>query len=219
MHRHLRLMFIAAAVLALASLAGPAAAAQQGTFSIGGNFGTGIYSNSDINDELEVSGYEEITSGWEYGGSLRYQVSPRIALDLEVNRMNPASTTEVSGNPDVELSTPGLAIPLNLYFLLSENDQYAFNLFAGAGMVTSSKFKAEQGGIEDEVDAESSFYGQLGVEAQWMLSPQFSLGARALGRMAKAELEADPGDPTFDVDYSGVAFGLGARLSFGGGGE
>jgi hypothetical protein len=219
MHRSLQVICtVAAALVVVAAGVAPSWSAVPGTFSIGGNLGTGIYSNDDLSDALGPD-VEEITSGWEYGGSLRYQVSPRVALDLEVNRMEPKSTTEDPGNPDVELSTPGLAIPFNLYFLLTENDDYAFNLFGGAGLVTSSKFKGEQEGnpVEIDLDAESSFYGQAGFEAQYLVSPQFAFSARVLGRIAKAEIEDS--DPTVRIDYSGVAFGLGARLSFGGGGE
>lgn len=202
----------AAAILALAVLTGPAGAATQGTWSLGANFGTGMYSNSELNDELGT-GVEEITSGWEFGGSLRYQVSPRLALDLEVNQMKPASTTEDPGNPDIELSTPALAIPVNAVYELSRNEKNAFNLFGGAGIVTGAKFRAEQGGPATELDAATSFYGQAGLEAQWMMSTQFSLGARAFGRMAKAEID----ETEIDADYSGFGFGLGARMSFGGG--
>jgi hypothetical protein len=221
MHRSLRLIRTAAAALvAVAAFAAPSWSAEKGTFSIGGNFGTGIYSNSDLNDALELQGVEEVSSGWEYGGSLRYQASPRLALDLEANLMNPKSTTEIPGESDLEVSTPGLAIPLSLYYTLTENDQYVFNLFGGAGLVTGVKGKQEGGGFADyESESGSGFYGHAGLEAQWMLSPQFSLGARALGRTAKADIEGDTPDDDFEIDYTGVAFGLGARLWFGGGGE
>lgn len=217
MNTQIRHGFTAAALVALAALAGPASAATQGTFSIGANFGTGMASNSDLNDALGPD-VEEVKSGWEMGGSLRYQVTPRLALDLEVNRMKPASTTESSGNPDVDLSTPGLAIPLNLYYTLTENETYAFNLFGGAGVVTGAKLHGEADGSDDlDIDGASSFYGQAGLESQWMLTRSFALSARALGRMAKSELEDT--DPAVDIDYSGFAFGIGARMSFGGGGE
>ena len=212
----LRLLGSAIALVVIAAGVTPASAATPGVFSLGANFGTGIYSNSDLNDGLETVDIEEVTSGWEYGGSLRYQMSPKVALDLEINMMNPSSTTEDPAG-EIETSTPAMAIPLNLYYQLSENDQYAFNLFGGAGILSGAKLKAEQGSVEDEIEAGSSFYGQAGLEAQWKLSQQFALSARALGRTAKATLEDT--DPELDVDYSGFAFGLGARVMFGGTGE
>jgi hypothetical protein len=221
MHRSLRLISPAAlALVAVAAFAAPSWSAEAGTFSIGGNFGTGIYSHSDLNDIIEAGGGEEVTSGWEYGGSLRYQASPRLALDLELNLMNPSATTEGDpGDPDIEISTPAMAIPLNLYFTLSENDQYRFNLFGGAGLLSGAKLRVEVDPDDEETEGASSFYGQAGLEAQWMLSPQFALGARVLGRTAKATTETEDGTVEYDLDYTGVAFGLGARLSFGGGGE
>ena len=219
MVRNLRFSAVAAvALLALAASFAPADAAQKGTFSLGANFGTGIYSNKELNDALGPD-VEELTSGWEMGGSLRYQVSPKLGLDLEFNRMKPAANTPDPGNPDFEVSTPGMAIPLSLYYQLSENDKYTFNVFGGAGMVTSTKVHVEQEGNPDEtnLNAAASFYGQAGLEAQWHLSRQFGLNARALGRMAKSEI--DDTDPAIDIDYGGFAFGLGARMSFGGGAQ
>jgi hypothetical protein len=212
MLRTIRPLLAASSALLVLALGFAPAEAAKGQFSIGGNFGTGIYSNSDINDILEVGGYEEVTSGWEYGGSLRYQVAEKLALDLEGNMIKGKSTTEDPPDEDVEISTSAVAIPLNLVYTLSANDSYVFNIFGGPGILASPKFKAEQGAAEDEVEGSSSFYGQAGLEAQWFVSPTFALSARALGRMAKSELE----DSDTDMDLGGVAFGLGARLFFGG---
>ena len=215
MHRHLhRMSFAAVALVALAGVA-PAMAAEQGTFSIGGTFGTGIYSNSKINDGLDP-GVDKVSSGWEYGGSLRYQASPRLALDLGATMMVPKSTTPATPD-DIVLSTPGTAVPLSLYYTVSENDQYRFNMFGGAGMVFGAKGKEEGGGSPAvESESASAFYGHGGVEAQWMVSPQFALGARVLGRTAKATVKGATPDDDLEIDYSGVAFGLGAQMMFGG---
>lgn len=215
MLRKLRPYLTAASALLVLAVGFAPAHAAKGQFSVGGNFGTGIYSNSDINDILSDGGYEEVTSGWEYGGSLRYQVAEKLALDLEANLIKGKSTTEDPPNEDIEVSTQGMAIPLNLVYTLSANDSYVFNIFGGPGILSSPKFKAEQGSVEDEVEGSSSFYGQAGLEAQWMVSPTFALSARALGRMAKSELE----DSSVDMDLGGVAFGIGARVFFGGSGE
>ena len=219
--QHLRRPVLAAAALvAAAALPFPAMAATPGVFSLGLNLGTGIYSNSDINDVLEANDFEEITGGWEYGGSLRYQVSPKIGLDLEVNRIDPSSTTDIPGEPEVEFSTPAMAVPLNLVYELSSNDTNVFNLFGGPGILTGAKFRAEQDPDEEESDAGTAFYGQIGLEALWKLSPTFALGARALGRTASTEIDDPDNDlDGFEMNYGGIAFGLGARVFFGGGGE
>ena len=206
-----RLLGITAALLLVSAL--PVSAATKGMWSLGANFGTGMYSNSDINEGRDEAGVDEVSSGWEYGGSLRYQVSPKMGLDLEVNRMTPKVTHEISGT-EFDESTPGMAIPVNLVYNLSENDKFSFNIFGGPGIVTGAKWRISDDTGDDELKGGTSFYGQAGLETQWMVAPTFALGARALGRTAKSELEAI--DPTADIDYSGFSFGLGARMFFGG---
>lgn len=215
MIRSLRLFaFAAVAALALSSLAAPAFA-QVGAVSLGGNFGVGFYSPSDINDALEAADFEKITSGLEFGGSIRYQFSEKAALDLEVNKLNPKSSTPDPGNPDIEYSLPALAIPLSLVYTLSENDQYRFNLVVGGGLLSSVKLRGEQGPTELETDGESGIMGQAGFETMWKLSPQFGLTARALGRIGSATV--DDSGTEYDVSYAGGTLGVGARVSFGGG--
>jgi hypothetical protein len=214
MLRKLRSLFMAASVLLAVAVAAAPASAAKGEFSIGGNVGVGFYSMGEINDALVEDDFEEISSGMEFGGSLRYQVSERAALDLEVNRLNPKSTTEDPGFPDIEFSAPALAIPLNLVYTLSENDQYRFNLIAGAGLLSGAKLRGVQGPVELESDSASGFLGQAGFETMWKLSPQFALTARALGRMGSASLD----DEDVDASYSGGVLGLGLRASFGGSG-
>jgi len=214
-----RVLILLPSLLAIAlASAGPAQAAK-GVWSLGGNFGTGIYSNSEINDDLDLIGIDKITSGWEYGGSLRYGISPKASIDAEFNSINGKSSTSDSPNPDIEASTTGMAVPLSLYYTLSENDDALFNLFIGAGPMFSTKYKLEQGSNSIEGKGKTTFYAHLGLEAQYKLSPTFALTARALGRLAKASDVEDKDDPsnTEDVDLSGAAFSLGARLYFGGG--
>jgi hypothetical protein len=206
-----RLLGITAALLLVSAL--PVSAATKGMWSLGANFGTGMYSNSDLNEGRDEAGVDEVSSGWEYGGSLRYQVSPKMGLDLEFNRMNPKVTHNFTGT-DIDESTPGMAIPVNLVYNISENDKFAFNIFGGPGMVTGAKYRLSDGTDDEEVSGGTSFYGQAGLETQWMVSPTFALGARALGRTAKSEIENS--DPTVNIDYSGFSFGLGARMFFGG---
>lgn len=217
MNRTLRPVLVAAACAALAFALASPAQAQKGTFSIGGNAGVGFYSMGDLNDALEANGFEKITSGWEFGGSLRYQVSEKAALDLEFNKLNPKSTTPDPGNPDIEYSVPALAIPLSLVYMLSENDQYRLNLLVGAGLLSGVKLHGEQGAVELETDSASGFIGQAGFETLWKLSPQFALSARALGRLGKATV--DDAGTDYDASFTGGTLGVGARVSFGGGGQ
>lgn len=214
--RPLRLFLVAlVATIAFPLLSAPAHAAK-GECSVGGNLGVGIYSMSAANDSLEAEGLEKISSGWEFGGSFRYQVSEKAALDIEVSALNPKSTTTESGFPDIVFKTPALAIPLSLIYRLSENDQYRFNFVVGGGLISGAKIKGDDGTFSIESDSKSSAFGQAGFETEWLVSPKFALTARALGRLSgKPEVTIEGSD--VELDYTGAVFGVGARVLFGGG--
>src|SRR5205085_149710 len=141
-------LFVAA--VAIGACAAPVHAAK-GQWSLGGNFGVGMYSNTAINDYLDsVSTENSFTpklkhpkSGWEYGGSLRYGISPKASLDYELNMLNGKGKTDVTspGTGSVEVKTTGLAGPLSVYFELGRSDKSVFNFFVGAGPMFKTKFK------------------------------------------------------------------------------
>ena len=214
---------VAGLVFALSlGLSAGAAHAAKGQFSIGGNFGTGIYSNSDINDLLKTASppRKEIKSGWEYGGSLRYGISNKVSLDAEVNSIKAkATTTNPSSNGDEKWAVKGIAVPVNIVLALSQNDKYTFNLFAGAGPLLSAKLTAEDNTSSIKSDSQTTFTAQGGFEGMVLVSPQFAITARALGRTAKIsdiKIGGMSSTPQLDGDLSGAAFSLGLRVLFGG---
>jgi hypothetical protein len=220
MFKNLRsaLMVVSAFALGLGLAAGTANAAK-GQWSIGGNFGVGTYSNSAFNDSLDVIGLKNVKDGFEYGGSIRYGVSPKVALDYEVNLLN-GKVTDDDQTPNIDISTKSVALPLSLYYQLASNDKYAFHFFVGGGPMVSTKWKLDNGQTSIESKSKTSFYAHGGFEGDLMLSKTVALTGRALGRLAKASDVEQSDDPTtkVDVDLSGAAFSLGLRVFFGGGG-
>jgi hypothetical protein len=222
---------VAVAIATTVVLATPAHAAK-GQWSIGGNFGIGMYSNGAVNDSLDqlFSGTgvtpKHVKSGWEYGGSLRYGISPKASLDYEFNLLNGKGKTDANataGTPEFEAKTTGLAGPLSLYYLLSNNDKDQFSFFVGAGPMYSTKWKFKiTGSTPPEIEAKSKtgLYAHAGFEAAHMLSKSVAITARALGRYAKAS-DVTYTDPVssltykVDVNMSGGAFALGLRAFFG----
>jgi hypothetical protein len=218
--------------VALAAVSTPAHAAK-GEWSIGGNFGVGMYSNTAINDSLDrifaSSGVspKHVKSGWEYGGSIRYGISPKASLDYEVNLLNGKATTDAdatAGTPEFTAKTTGIAGPLSLYINLSSNDKDDIDFFIGAGPMYSTKWKFEVKGSSPttlEAKSKTGLYAHLGFEAEHHLSKSLSISARALGRYAKASdvTYTDPTDPSVqykaDVNLSGAAFAIGLREHFG----
>jgi hypothetical protein len=194
------------------------APAATGQWSVGGNFGAGIYSNSHINDELKANDIKEINSGIEFGGSLRYGAGPKVAIELEANRMRGTSSTPDPGFPDVKYHIQAIALPVNVVLTAAQNDQYDFNLFGGAGLLLGTKYGGEQGSVSIESDSKTGFTFQGGFEGAYKVSPQVAVTARALGRYAKAtDVTATSFSSTpYDVDFNGAAFSLGLRVFFGG---
>jgi hypothetical protein len=214
-----------AVATALAVSSGSALAAK-GQFSIGGNFGTSITDGGAFNDSLKAiigqPPYEDMSGDWEYGGSLRYGISRKVSLDVEVNRIKAKGNTPDSPNPDLVATESAVVVPVSLYVSLTENDSYDFNFFAGVGPMLSAQWKAEQEGFAGvESEKKTALYAHGGLEGLYKMSPQFALTGRVLGRLAKASDLELSSDPTFqaDANLSGIAFSLGLRAFFGGSGE
>ena len=223
-----------AVAIAFAALATPAHAAK-GQWSVGGNFGVGMYSNTAINDLLDsVSTAGSVTpklkhpkSGWEYGGSIRYGISPKASLDYELNLMNGKGKTDITSPSaeTAEIKTTGLAAPLSLYYELGNSDKSVFNFFVGVGPMLSTKFKVTESNsstsLSEESKSKTGLYAHAGFEGDYMVSKSVAITARVLGRYAKAKdvTWVDPNDANNvikkDVNLSGGAFSLGLRAFFG----
>lgn len=215
---------LAAAVALTLAVSYGSAFAAKGQVSIGGNFGVGMYSNKQLNDSLLVpNGIKKVTSGWEYGGSIRYGLSPKLAIELEGNLLNGKSKTTVPAG-DFTVKTKAFALPVNLLIGLSENEKYGFNLVVGAGPLLSTKIETKDEtvnpAVTDESAKKTTFMAQGGFEGDVFLSRNFALTGRVLGRYAKAKNvdlnPSDPSDGNIDINLSGFAFGLGLRAFFGG---
>jgi hypothetical protein len=204
-------------MIAVGLAAAPAHAAK-GQWSLGGNFGVGIYGMGQVNDTLKAEGLDDIKDGIEYGGTLRYGIGATKALEVEANWLNGDSKTNIGGT-DLKINAKAMALPLNLLFQISENDKYKFHFLIGAGPLLSTKIKTEAGSLSAETASKTAFMAQGGFEGDMFLSPTVALTARALGRYAKASnVDVDANDPsagTTDIDFSGAAFSLGLRVFFG----
>ena len=169
MFKNLRSSLVAVSAFALGlGLAAGTAHAAKGQWSLGGNFGVGTYSNSAFNDSLDVAGLKNVKDGFEYGGSIRYGVSPKVALDYEVNLLN-GKVTDDTLTPNVDISTKAVALPLSMYYQLASNDKYAFHLILGAGPMVSTKWKLDNGTTVIESKSKTAFYAHGGFEGDWMV--------------------------------------------------
>ena len=190
--------------------------ADPGRWSLGGTFGAGIYAGGSFNDSLAAFGYREVKTGWEYGGSIRYRVRPRLSIDAEIVSMNGRGTTD-SVDPKFVAETHGIAIAVSLYQQMSQNDAYSFSLFGGAGPAFGMKWTAEQGAAQFKSRTKATWYAHAGFEGQIKAGGRFGFVSRALGRVAMARDVAQDDDPStrFDVSMNGAAFSVGIRWYFG----
>jgi SAM-dependent methyltransferase len=144
--------------------AGGTAHAARGQWSIGGSLGAGIYSGGSLNDSLKAIGFKEVTQGREYGGSIRYGVSPRLSVDGEVLSLRGKGTTD-SVSPEFVAETNGIAAPLSIYYQLAENGAYARTLEAAR----------LQGDATEEFAERSRLFRARGLSSDTSLLPNYAI--------------------------------------------
>lgn len=206
---------IVAATVASACLSMSTLSTAAPVWSVGGAFGGGSYSNQRFNDS-QPPGTESIKSGLEFGASLRCQLSPRWAVELEATHMHGSATT---GNRLLNLPqtvhTEATAIPLNAILELAGTDRASLRVLAGGGILTGAHWRSTWSGVTETDQSSKSVtrpYGQAGLEAAWRPHDGFEVTGRVLGRLAQANhvLSADGSDNA--IDHTGVAITLGARF-------
>jgi hypothetical protein len=206
-----------AAMLALAGLwtSTPTTAAPR--WSVGGALGGGSYSNDRFNNAQPV-GTEAIRSGHEFGGSLRCEISPRWALELEATRMRGSGTTtnhffEQDVVPFTSVHTEETAVPLNVILRFAGTRTASLRVFAGGGLLTGARWRTTlPGRLEESSASVTRPYAQGGLEAGWKVHQGFELTGRVLGRLAQANhvLTSDGSD--LAIDHTGFAIALGGRF-------
>lgn len=206
---------IVAATIVVACLSISTLATAAPVWLVGGTFGGGWYSNQRFNAS-QPPGTESIKSGREFGASLRCQLSPRWAVELEATHMHGSATTRNSLlNLPQTVHTEATAIPLNAILCLAGTGTASLRVLAGGGLLTGARWRSTWT-AETEVNQSSKSvtrpYGQAGLEAAWRHDDRFEVTGRVLGRLAQANhvLTVDGSDTA--IDHTGIAFTLGARF-------
>lgn len=206
--------------------------------SIGGIFGYGMYNPKDINDaitkfdeDISSGGADEIKGDTEFGGSVRLPLRPRLSLDLELLRFR--SSVSDTGAGFFEKTTFEIsAIPMvaSLYYNAWSKPKIRVNVFGGLGPMFVSELKVNVKIPSfpvaiSESGTKTGFYGHLGLEGEYLITPRLALSGRVLGRMAsagkvisydtKGETETYARFNDKGVSFSGLAFNLGLRAYIG----
>jgi hypothetical protein len=211
--------------------------------SVGAWYGYGRYGLKQVNDGIRafesgppypILGTDEIKGDPEFGGSVRFPLGPRLALEVELVRFN--SSVSDSGRPSTWYNYPTrfqvTAVPLvfNLHYAMRSSPRMRLDTFAGAGpmLVTELLWTRNDHTSQEQqgqFGSKTGFYGQLGLEGEYMVHARLGLNARVLGRLARTPDLIEPSrayQPAYmesfvgrDVDFSGFGFDLGLRLYIG----
>jgi hypothetical protein len=147
--------------------------------------------------------YKPLHGGYNFGGDVIYQLSPKLGLGLGVGYMRNSSSsvgTFSDGTESVTLTVAptltALPIRLSLFFTTPMSKKLNLTADAGAAYYAGLKLDATQGlefsptdWMEMRVEgsqrsgADIGFHGSLGVE--YMLSPKMGFFVEAAGRYAK----------------------------------
>ncbi len=209
--------------------------------SVGVWYGYGRYSLSQVNDAIHrfdaaqgITGTEEIRGDPEFGGSVRIPLRPRLAVEVELIRFN--SSVSDSGRPSRWYQYPTkfqvTAVPLvvNLHFAVRSSARTRLHAFAGAGpmLVTEllwTRYNFDWQQQQGQFGSKTGFYGQLGMEGEYLLHPRVAVSGRVLGRLARTAnlIEGSRAYQTESlrsfvgkaVDFSGFGLDVGLRFYIG----
>jgi hypothetical protein len=212
--------FRSALTLALAAAAlhaAPATAQEslfpRGAFSVGAQGGYALFSMGQINDQIRIintingTDFEELDSGWDFAGDVRYAVTDVYFVGVE------AGTLRGETNSDsLDRSFEASAVPVVLIGgggVTNAESGIAFRIIGGLGALLNGTF--EQAGT-GEVSG-SAFLFQLGGEFEYRPSRAFGATVQAMVRQSKV---SKPDGAPYDLDFSGGSARLGLRLYFGG---
>jgi len=200
--------------------------------SLSFNFGSGSGDNEDM-AEIAVAGNGEdkYTTKPQIGGSVRFPITQRLSLDLELQRLRATNKDAIPEPNTAHYEITAYPLSLSLYHSTFTSRYLRLNLFAGGGLLSSAISRIDlmlnfgSGDVPVSVAGEktgSYFHG--GLEAEVLVHPRVSLAGRLMGRSAKAEKVLD--EYGFDaygsaslkdrtIDFSGFAATLGLRAYIG----
>lgn len=199
--------------------------------SLAFNIGTGSGKHPDIGEIVTASGGpDELTPKMQVGGSVRFPVSPRYSLDLELQRLRSTATGDQGGNI-TKFEASAYPLSLSLYYSLLSRQKFRSYLFAGGGALTSAGAQIDlvlvgfgPNPTELTISGQKNapyFHG--GLELEYLVHSRVALAGRVMGRSAKAKNVLEDSDFTYygaslqdrDIDFSGFAATIGLRAYIG----
>lgn len=181
-------------------------AGQRVPASLGFSFGVGSGANKDM-AEIAVAGggTPEYDVKPQFGGSVRFPLSQRLSLELELQRFRATNADSFPVDNRANYEVSALPFSLSLYYAALTRSHYRLNLFGGAGPLLTTVSKIEFGDFSGTAitlsNQKTGMYGHAGLEAEYLVTNRISLSGRVMGRIAKAEKLLED----FDFDAYGSA--------------
>ena len=207
--------------------------------SLSFSVGTGSADNEDMGkiiDLLDELYNGSTTTGHKYdgelqfGGAVRFPIRERLSIEVELQSLHASTDLKLAsfGDRSLGLDVTGLPLSVSLYQTVLAGRVYRINVFAGGGVLATATSSVDYrelaellAGVPLKLSGQktgSYFHG--GIEAEYLLTPRFSLSGRAMGRSAKAKGTLDDIDfgDEFNgrtIDFSGFGATLGLRAYIG----
>jgi hypothetical protein len=213
----------AAGVLFLLLLGAPPANAgkaisefPRGSWSVGAHGGIAFFTMADVNDILTAenvttgSRFDELKTGWEAMGDVRYAVSHHFFVGVEAGRLAGASEDRSGSGGRVEVS--GTQVAAIVGGSLEGRSDVALRLFGELGVLANGRLEDVEVAV-GEVSG-SAFLGSLGGEVEYRVVPALALTVQGVARTARV---SRPQGYPYDLDFSGGSVRGGLRAYWGGG--
>ncbi|MFN8587429.1 MAG: hypothetical protein U0704_06465 [Candidatus Eisenbacteria bacterium] len=196
--------------------------------SLSFSFGQGAGDNKDM-AEIAVAGggKDKYEVKGQIGGSVRFPVAQKWSLEFELQRLR-ATNKDAFPPPSTALyEITAYPLSLNVYRTAWTGSHLRFNVFAGAGILSSaiSRIDLDFGGTPLTISGQKNgSYLQGGLETEVLMGSRLALAGRVLGRSAKADDVLDEfgfsayGSASLknrEINFSGFAMTLGLRAYIG----
>ena len=197
--------------------------------SLAFSWGMGSGDNKNMAELPNAGGGEDkFENKPSFGGSVRFPITRRLSLDIEMQRFLATATDTFPETNGGRYEINAYPISASVYHATISNPRWRLNTFLGLGAMTAATstirffLGSERVALSDQ---KTGFYGHGGFEGEFLLTPRFAVTGRVLGRMAKVSGLYKDSDLTLygpnsplanrEIDFSGFGAHVGVRAYIG----
>jgi len=193
--------------------------------SLAFTYGTGSGDNKDMAEIAAAGGGDDkYDTKPEFGGSVRFPVTPRVSLEIELQRFR--ATNQDANNPPLQYEIAAFPFSVSGVYDVVPRSKWRVNVFGGLGsmLVSTTKIGVDFLGARIQLsDQKNGFYAHGGVEGEYLIVPKLAVTGRLLARYAKTTNMYKDQDNSLngvplkgrDTDFSGFGAHIGLRAYIG----